>query len=944
MKKIFLPIFLFFILATYGQQTINMPSGNGTSERITCNAIFNDQGGTTGNHGINQNSSIKFTPANTGSAIKIVFNSFVVAPGASLTLYDGPDDTYTLINVYDEFLTPTGLPIVASPSPLNPDGSIFIKFVSSTGNEMGWSASITCSSPCQSFNVQLDPLVTTKPIVEEMYMNVCKDSCITFGAEAIFLQNNINYNQTQSNTKFIWRMGFTEPDTMQTITQCYDEVRGWEYLLYAVDTMGCYSNTTFKGRVRVSGNPINGSYPYLTACSNLEFSVNAGYDPMSTINLSSVGSAITGTLSHADTVFLPDGNNNCYNSDIVFDIFDPGQTLNSINHLLGVQLTMEHTFIGDLSIRLICPSGQTVLLKQQNAGVPPLTPGATLGLTCSNTGGGTNLGCADDSGAGSPCYTIPGIGWDYEFRPGATACFGVGGPTVGYSYSSPCGTTYTGPSLKPSVPNSYTNGGPTVAEFYGSYQSLQDLVGCPLNGVWTIMVCDHWSIDNGYIFNWSLSLDQSIIPGGWGYTVGMDTVIWSGPGTVTPTSALSALISSSQVGVNTFTSTVIDEYGCAYDTTFNIEIVQSPIPNINNNIDTARICAGDIVILNANYDDPNAEYWWNTGASTDEIMTLIEGWYSIEITAQAIGSDLICKGNDSIFVSINPTPVPDFEANELNACAPMNLKFTNLTTPTDIPLTYLWRIYNADVQEMYTSTLKDPDFYIETPGKYSVQLIAFTENGCGDSIIKWNYIEVYPNPIAEFSFTPEISLLSETGGVVTFTNYCDSTVFADNPDAVWYWDFADGTQDSSQWNAIHTFDTWGDYNVMFYISTAYGCKSSIKHTVIIEQDLEFPNIITPNNDGFNDVFAIKNLNTDINQEDPDEYRTNTLHIYDRWGKKVYEAENYDTYMKGEQIIVGEKVFSGEKLQDGQYYFSFYYKGKVKTVKYSGSLLIIRDNK
>lgn len=942
MKKIYLLLIFLVSCTLYGQQTVLMPNGTNTANISTCNATFYDAGGNGGSHGLNQNSSIKFTPSTAGVAIKIVFNSFVVAPGATMTLYDGPDDTYTLIATYDQFISPTGLPMVASPSPLNPDGSIFIKFTSSTNNEMGWVASITCSAPCQAFNVQLDPMVTTKPIVEDIYMNVCKDSCITFGAEAVFLQNNINYNQTQSNTMFIWRMGFTTPDTTQIITQCFEEVRGWEYLLYAIDTMGCFSNSYFKGRVRVSGNPIKGSYPYLTACSNLNFSVNAGFDPMSTISLGMVGSAISGTLSHADTVFLPDGNSNCYNSDILFDIFDPGQNLTSINHLLGVQMNIEHSFLGDISIRLICPSGQTALLKMQNSGVPAMLPGGVVSLACSYQGGATNLGCAPDPGTSEPCYLTPGVGWDYEFRPGATSCFGNGGPTSPYSYTDQCGDIWDGPSLSPSYPNSYA-GLTTPQYFYGSYQDLNALIGCPLNGLWRIMICDHWSIDNGYIFSWSLSLDQSIIPGGWQYSVGVDTVIWSGPGVVTPTSALSALISSNQVGVNTFTSTVIDDYGCSYDTTFNIEIVQSPIPNINNGTDTAKICAGELVILNANYNDPNAEYWWNTGASTDEIMAVMEGMYSIEITAQAIGADLICKGQDSIYVSINPTPVPEFEVDHEQGCAPLSVSFTNLTTPNDFPMLYQWRIYNVLGQEVFTSSLTNPDFFIEEPGKYSVQLIAITENGCGDSIMKWNFIEVFPQPIAEFSFTPEISLMAETGGNVIFTNYCDSTQFANNPDVSWYWDFADGTQDSTQWNAIHTFTIWGDYDVAFYITTAYGCKSSIKHRVVIEQDLEFPNIITPNKDGLNDVFAIKNLNPDINPEDPDEYRTNSLQIYDRWGKKVYEAENYDTYMKEDQLYVGEKVFTAEKLQDGQYYFSFYYKGKAKTVKYSGSLLIIREN-
>ena len=80
--------------------------------------------------------------------------------------------------------------------------------------------------------------------------------------------------------------------------------------------------------------------------------------------------------------------------------------------------------------------------------------------------------------------------------------------------------------------------------------------------------------------------------------------------------------------------------------------------------------------------------------------------------------------------------------------------------------------------------------------------------------MKWNYIEIHPQPIAEFSFTPEISLMSEQDGMITFTNYCDSSIFANNPDATWYWNFDDGTADSTQWNAIHTFSTWGDYNVV----------------------------------------------------------------------------------------------------------------------------------
>ena len=103
----------------------------------------------------------------------------------------------------------------------------------------------------------------------------------------------------------------------------------------------------------------------------------------------------------------------------------------------------------------------------------------------------------------------------------------------------------------------------------------------------------------------------------------------------------------------------------------------------------------------------------------------------------------------------------------------------------------------------------------------------------------------------------------------------------------------------------------------------------------------FPNVITPNGDNINDVFAIENLNTNVNLEDPDAFRNNELLIYDRWGKLVYSAKNYDTFARNGQIERGMQAFDGMNLPDGVYYFSFYYKGKAKTVKYNGTVTIIR---
>ncbi len=63
-------------------------------------------------------------------------------------------------------------------------------------------------------------------------------------------------------------------------------------------------------------------------------------------------------------------------------------------------------------------------------------------------------------------------------------------------------------------PSNASNG----TQFYHPYQSFQSLVGCKLNGVWTIQICDSWGLDNGYIFNWEIGL-KDIDDNAWSYDI-----------------------------------------------------------------------------------------------------------------------------------------------------------------------------------------------------------------------------------------------------------------------------------------------------------------------------------------------------------------------------------------------------------------------------------------
>lgn len=69
-------------------------------------------------------------------------------------------------------------------------------------------------------------------------------------------------------------------------------------------------------------------------------------------------------------------------------------------------------------------------------------------------------------------------------------------------------------------------------------------------------------------------------------------------------------------------------------------------------------------------------------------------------------------------------------------------------------------------------------------------------------------------------------------------------------------------------------------------------------------NLEIPNVFTPNNDGYNDYFVIKNL---------DKYPFNSLTIADRKGKVVFEVLNY------------QNNWDARNVDAGTYYYILNYK-------------------
>ncbi len=90
--------------------------------------------------------------------------------------------------------------------------------------------------------------------------------------------------------------------------------------------------------------------------------------------------------------------------------------------------------------------------------------------------------------------------------------------------------------------------------------------------------------------------------------------------------------------------------------------------------------------------------------------------------------------------------------------------------------------------------------------------------------------------------------------------------------------------------------------------------------------IEFLNAFSPNGDGINDTWEIENI-------EEEEYRSNHIEIYNRWGQMIWEGSGYDN----SSVVWNGETFKGNMLSDGTYFYianvaEQIYKGYIEITK------------
>ncbi|UPK68283.1 Ig-like domain-containing protein [Chitinophaga filiformis] len=138
------------------------------------------------------------------------------------------------------------------------------------------------------------------------------------------------------------------------------------------------------------------------------------------------------------------------------------------------------------------------------------------------------------------------------------------------------------------------------------------------------------------------------------------------------------------------------------------------------------------------------------------------------------------------------------------------------------------------------------------------------------------------------------------------------------------WDNADGII-SGQQSAVLEVRPMQNTTYHVTASNDAGCTNTADFTVTVVADFKVDavNLLTPNGDGKNDKWVIRNL---------DSYPNNEVKIFDRAGRLVYTRRNYSNDWDG--------TMNGSPLAEGTYYYILTIEGGAKTAK--GYITIIRD--
>ncbi|MBK0401510.1 gliding motility-associated C-terminal domain-containing protein [Adhaeribacter sp. BT258] len=339
--------------------------------------------------------------------------------------------------------------------------------------------------------------------------------------------------------------------------------------------------------------------------------------------------------------------------------------------------------------------------------------------------------------------------------------------------------------------------------------------------------------------------------------------IWSGPG-VSATGVFTP--DTSLLGTQTLTYTIIQN-GCVVTATKLVTVIPSPVVNAGN---SQSICATAPSFQLSGF-NPVGGIWSGPGINVGGIFTPDNSLIGTQTLTYSIIQNG-CTVSSTKEITVTASPIVLAGSNEIICANASPVQLTGFN-----PAGGTWSGPGVSASGIFTPHTNLVGSKTLT---YSV-----TQNGCTVSVTK----QVTVKPVYE-DFLGSDTIVCEGQEITLRVTF---------PASSYRWN--DGSQSS-----FLKVKQSGDYWVQCALD---GCVFTDTIQVTFEKcpELSIPNIITPNTDTKNDFFSPQNLPAGKWQ----------LQVYNRWGVKLFEAENYQNNWPDKKVSNGTYYYHLRNPETGQ---------------------------
>ncbi len=284
---------------------------------------------------------------------------------------------------------------------------------------------------------------------------------------------------------------------------------------------------------------------------------------------------------------------------------------------------------------------------------------------------------------------------------------------------------------------------------------------------------------------------------------------WSFPGG-TPSSSTNQNPTIVYENAGTYTVTLVASNDSGATTATEIDFVTiAPLPTPGF---TTSINGSEVIFTNTTTNGNQYTWDFGDGTTSNEINPiheyLLEGQYDVILTAV---NECGMISTEIVTITIISLPQAGFTAATRSGCAPLTIDFQDESSES--ANAWSWSFIGGTPA---SSDEQNPTVVYDTPGTYTVALTVSNASGM-NTLTQIDYIEVFPETVAEFSLTTagdEISIENNSTNATGFV-----------------WSFGDGTT-SMEVNPTHTYTSSGTYTVSL---TAVGLCGTVttSETVMI---------------------------------------------------------------------------------------------------------------